>query len=347
MTAPTPIEMNCPVVPSAAVVIVPLEVGTPRGALIDSTTAPPREYCGTPTCAGADAGSAKTQETTTSAVNRRARSACIEQICGARRVTPSGARSRLRRCYENMATTLVVPCFNEASRLDTDTFLSFAEATDASFVFVDDGSRDDTFAMLQRMADAHPTSITALRLERNQGKAEAVRFGMATAQEGPSEFVGFWDADLATPLSELEALLEHFKEADRLQMVAGSRVLLMGRRIDRKPIRHYTGRVFATVVSIILGLPIYDTQCGAKVFRNNKITRQLFGDAFVSRWIFDVELVARLAQAVGARDATTMASYLVEHPLMTWTDVPGGKLKLGDFAKSAVDLARIYKRYLR
>ncbi len=246
-----------------------------------------------------------------------------------------------------MATTLVVPCFNEASRLDTDTFLSFAEATDASFVFVDDGSRDDTFAVLQRMADEQPTSVKALRLERNQGKAEAVRFGMATAQEGPSEFVGFWDADLATPLSELDALLEHFEGADHLQMVVGSRVLLMGRRIDRNPIRHYAGRVFATVVSLTLGLPIYDTQCGAKVFRNNKITTQLFGDGFVSRWVFDVELIARLKHATKARDATAMASYLVEHPLTTWTDVPGGKLKLGDFAKSAVDLAQIYNRYLR
>jgi glycosyltransferase involved in cell wall biosynthesis len=246
-----------------------------------------------------------------------------------------------------MATTLVVPCFNEASRLDTDTFVSFAETTDASFVFVDDGSRDDTFAVLQRMADALPTSITALRLERNHGKAEAVRFGMATAQEGTTDFVGFWDADLATPLSELEALLEHFTGAGRLQMVVGSRILLMGRRIDRKPIRHYVGRVFATVVSLTLGLPIYDTQCGAKVFRNNEITRQLFVDPFVSRWIFDVELIARLMRAVNARDASAVASYLVEHPLMTWTDVPGGKLKLGDFAKSAVDLARIYNRYLR
>jgi len=246
-----------------------------------------------------------------------------------------------------MPTTLVVPCFNEASRLDTDAFLSFAEANEARFVFVDDGSHDKTFAVLQRMADALPRSVTALRLEPNRGKAEAVRYGMATAMEGPSEFVGFWDADLATPLTELDALLEQFAASDRIQMVVGSRVLLMGRHVDRRPIRHYAGRVFATAVSMTLGLPIYDTQCGAKVFRNNEITKRLFGDAFLSRWIFDVELIARLKGAVAATDAATMGNYLVEHPLMTWVDVPDGKLKLGDFAKSAVDLVRIYRRYLR
>ena len=90
-----------------------------------------------------------------------------------------------------------------------------------------------------------------------------------------------------------------------------------------------------------------DAFCGAKLFRNNETTRRIFDDAFVSRWIFDVELIARLKRAVNATDATTMARYLVEHPLMTWTDVPGGKLKLGDVAKSALDLARIYNRYLR
>jgi hypothetical protein len=197
------------------------------------------------------------------------------------------------------------------------------------------------------MGDVHPASITALRLDRNRGKAEAVRSGMATAQQSDSAFVGFWDADLATPLSELDRLLEHFQESDTLQMVVGSRVLLMGRRIDRNPLRHYTGRVFATVASLALGLPIYDTQCGAKVFRNNDVTRQLFDEAFVSRWVFDVELIARLERIVDARDAATMARYLVEHPLMTWTDIPGGKLKLGDVVRSAVDLARIYMRYLR
>ena len=246
-----------------------------------------------------------------------------------------------------MATTLVVPCFNEASRLDTDAFLSFAKTNDVRFVFVDDGSRDETMAVLQRMADALPDTVRALRLEPNRGKAEAVRHGMATAMEDPSEFVGFWDADLATPLAELDALLEQFEASDRIQMVVGSRVLLMGRHVDRRPIRHYAGRFFATAVSITLGLPIYDTQCGAKVFRNNEITRRLFGDTFLSRWIFDVELIARLKTAVGATDTATMAKYLVEHPLMTWTDVPDGKLKFGDFAKSATDLVRIKRRYLR
>ena len=246
----------------------------------------------------------------------------------------------------DMSTTLVIPCYNEAARLDTNAFLS-AAGDDLRFVFVDDGSGDDTFAVLQRLAERQPESITRIRLERNAGKGEAVRQGMIAAQRGASDLVGFWDADLATPLNELGGLVEHFEGSDRLQMVIGSRVLLLGRRITRHPIRHYAGRVFATAVSTALRLPIYDTQCGAKIFRNNDLTKELFADPFLSRWIFDVEVIARLKRAVKANDAEEMAEYLVEHPLMTWTDIPNGKLKLRDFARSASDLVCIYRRYLR
>ncbi len=246
-----------------------------------------------------------------------------------------------------MSATLVVPCFNEASRLDTKAFLAHAENTDVGFVFVDDGSRDGTYDVLRRMADQRPASMSALHLERNAGKAEAVRSGMRVAAERGSTFVGFWDADLATPLGELDALLSCFAGRDQLQMVMGARVLLLGRRITRRAVRHYAGRLFATAVSMALRLPVYDTQCGAKVFRNDDLTRQLFAEPFLSRWIFDVELIARLQQAVGARSPEQMATYLIEQPLTTWTDVPDGKVKMRDFVRSAVDLGKIYRHYLR
>ncbi len=246
-----------------------------------------------------------------------------------------------------MLTTLVVPCFNEATRLDAETFLSRAEPGALHFVFVDDGSQDATYDVLQTMTERAPETVTALRLEQNAGKAEAVRRGMVIAQEEPSTLVGFWDADLATPLDELPALAAHFENAEELQLVIGSRVLLMGRHIARKHLRHYVGRVFATAVSMVLALPIYDTQCGAKVFRNNDLTRQIFADPFLSRWIFDVEIIARLKRIVEAQGAPDMARYLIEHPLMAWTDVSGGTLRLTDFIRSAADLARIRSRYLR
>ena len=160
---------------------------------------------------------------------------------------------------------VVVPCYNEAARLQPLRFSEFlAEDQQVDFLFVNDGSRDATLSVLEALRKKHPDRIRVLDKQPNGGKAEAVRTGMlaAIALEGVA-VTGFWDADLATPLNVIPQLLTRLIEDPDLQMIFGSRVRLLGHAIHRKPIRHYLGRFFATAVSIILALPIYDTQCGA------------------------------------------------------------------------------------
>ena len=111
------------------------------------------------------------------------------------------------------------------------------------------------------------------------------------------------------------------------------------------PVRHYTGRIFATSVSLVLDLPIYDTQCGAKMFRCSETTSVLFKDPFVSRWIFDVEIVARLLQERGPEAFRGTRSVLVEFPLQEWEDVSGSKIRTTDFPKALLDLWRIRSHY--
>ena len=112
--------------------------------------------------------------------------------------------------------------------------------------------------------------IEVIRLGHNRGKAEAVRAGLRAAVAGGASIVGYFDADLATPVTELERLLAVIDEAIRSsQAVLASRVALLGHSIERKATRHYLGRLYATAASLALGVAVYDTQCGAKLFRRS------------------------------------------------------------------------------
>jgi len=233
---------------------------------------------------------------------------------------------------------ITVPCYNEASRLDAESFLTYLKKWPAHhFIFVDDGSTDQTWSVLERMQRRQPTQIQLLKLESNQGKAEAVRRGLLSSLQNSADVIGFWDADLATPLSEIEPMLACFSRA-QVEIVMGSRVKLLGRVIERRALRHYLGRCFATVTSMVLNLAVYDTQCGAKLFKVTKGLPQTLQEPFSSRWIFDVELLARFQSL--HKDA---GERIYEFPLNVWRDVAGSKLKVRDFFTAIFELFQIYR----
>ena len=241
--------------------------------------------------------------------------------------------------------TVVIPCYNEAGRFLLNTFRDYMPShRDISFVFVNDGSTDATLPMLENLRTEFPEVVTVIDKKENGGKGEAVRDGMLCALNGKAQFVGFWDADLATPLAAIHDLLQPLLANPEVQMVFGSRVKLMGREVERKAIRHYLGRIFATTVSILLRLPIYDTQCGAKLFRSTPEILKLFSAPFSSRWVFDVELLARFIYGREGRiDSVRQAIY--EFPLYVWRDIGGSKVRPRDFFRAFLDVARIGRRY--
>ena len=240
---------------------------------------------------------------------------------------------------------IVVPCYNEAQRLPVARFQEFLDRSDIQLVFVDDGSGDNTFQVLENLRDSRPDRVTVLQLKTNQGKAEAVRRGINFALEHQVEYTGYWDADLATPLDAIPRFLAIFDQRPGLDMVFGSRVKLLGRNVSRRAVRHYLGRIFATVVSVMLRMPIYDTQCGAKIFRVRPETPYLFADPFLARWVFDVEILARYIRKLGSADLA--AGRIYEYPLEEWEDVAASKVRGGDFLIALRDIARIYWTYLR
>lgn len=238
---------------------------------------------------------------------------------------------------------LVIPCYNEEQRLPVDELSAFSlPGIRVELLLVNDGSRDGTLRLLQSLAAKDPQRFSVLDLERNSGKAEAVRRGVVAAMERKPDLVGFWDADLATPLSELPGFLDVFAARPEIEMVFAARVRLLGRSISRNPRRHYVGRVGATLISSSLGLAVYDTQCGAKVFRVNDSLREIFSRPFLSRWIFDVEIIARLVRQRG-RDAAARAIY--ELPIQSWHDVKGSKVRSTDFLRALKDLWKIHRAY--
>jgi glycosyltransferase involved in cell wall biosynthesis len=218
---------------------------------------------------------------------------------------------------------------------------------DTRLLFVDDCSVDDTQKELRALESELGPQVGVLSLPQNMGKAEAVRAGMLAALADGPRYAGFWDADLSTPLQAISEFRSILEERPEVVLVLGSRVRLLGRSIRRSPLRHYAGRVFATAASMALRLPVYDTQCGAKLFRAGPTVNDLFRDPFLSRWAFDVEVIARLLRNKQRLSSQERMAQFYEMPLTTWEDVPGSKVRVMDFPRSILDLLRIHWRYFR
>jgi glycosyltransferase involved in cell wall biosynthesis len=230
-----------------------------------------------------------------------------------------------------MKCTLVIPCYNEAKRLDTSKFTHILDSEHISLLFVDDGSTDETLTLLDEFAAERDERVSVLALDSNQGKAEAVRQGLLEALEGDADIVGFIDADMATPAEEVVRLVDVTSKSEA-DVVIGSRIRHLGTEIDRNLTRHILGRAFATAASLALETDVYDTQCGAKFFRRSTALHAALDEEFHSRWAFDVEFLGRLI-AEGA--------HIVEEPLRKWIDVPGSKITLRSMIKAGADLLQI------
>ncbi len=242
-------------------------------------------------------------------------------------------------------TCITIPCYNETKRLPFSEFVQdLSRSRWMNLCFVDDGSTDNTLELLAEIKTLFPDRVLIVPLAQNGGKAEAVRVGILNSLQTYSpEFVGFLDADLATPFFEIERFLEIAGRFTAIKMFSGCRFGRLGVNIERLWWRHYLGRIFATAASIVLSLSVYDTQCGAKVFRSEEAA-YLFSEPFSSRWFFDVEIFARMIRRYGKNQA---AKEIMEIPLETWKEREGSKVKLQSYLFAFLDLLKIYILYRR
>jgi len=241
-----------------------------------------------------------------------------------------------------MKVVIIIPCYNEADRLDTNKFIDYlSQNTHLHFIFVDDGSTDNTSKIINQLISKYNPLVSLLTNETNKGKAESVRLGVIESYKMNPDYIGFLDADLAAPIEEIDNLLKIVKKDKTKEVVFASRIQLIGSEIKRNYFRHFIGRLFATCVSLLLKIRIYDTQCGAKMF-SRKICNDIFSEQFVSPWLFDVELFARLLNIYGMEKTIHMSC---EHPVSKWRDIDGSKVKLIFFLKAPFELFNIVRHY--
>lgn len=266
-----------------------------------------------------------------------------------------------------MKTCLVIPCYNEASRIQSAAFTSALESDlGLQYIFVNDGSKDQTLAVLQEYRDSLnedlKSRVSIISYKDNKGKSNAVLTGLNSAysainntadlmeNEGlvrigfegvQADYVGFWDADLATPLSEIQWFYQFSSNmSTKPLLMIGSRVARLGANIERTLFRHYSGRLFATLISQGLGWKVHDTQCGAKLM-DPSIIPICFNQPFKTAWLFDVEMLLRLQIHFG-KAAENM---VLEVPIRTWKDIKGSKIGWGDFIKVPYQIWNVFNTY--
>jgi glycosyltransferase involved in cell wall biosynthesis len=240
-----------------------------------------------------------------------------------------------------MKTGIIIPCYNEAERLDTLAFVNFIlSEEDYHLCFVNDGSKDNTLEVLENIQRECPNQVSVIDVKNNKGKAEAVRAGARYLyNQNEVEFIGFIDADLSTDFRDFKKLVQSLKDDSMLELVYGSR--RKGGEIKRNFFRELLSNAIKSIIYLILGLPIEDTQCGAKVFRRS-IIPVAYDKSFKTRWLFDVEIFIRLKHKFGKK---TIMEVTQEQALERWIHVEDSKLGLKDSLMIPYKLMTIWLVY--
>ncbi len=187
--------------------------------------------------------------------------------------------------------TIVIPAYNEAARLSRTLprILDFVEHCDVPLdvIIVNNNSVDQT----RQVAEHVTAGVEYVQVldQPMRGKGAAIRKGVLAAR---GRYVFTCDADLAMPIAELPRFFPSaVKRGEDYDIAIGSREAPGARRYNEPAYRHVMGRVFNTLVRLLVVPGIKDTQCGFKSFRRD-VARAVFSEQRINGWAFDVEVLA-------------------------------------------------------
>ena len=224
--------------------------------------------------------------------------------------------------------SLVIPAHNEESRLPTTLEQVFAflagQTYDAEVIIVENGSTDRTLEIAQGFVSLH-ANLTVIHSDE-RGKGLAVKKGMLAAR---GEYRFFADADLSMPLSEVNRFLP--PALSDYDIVIASRETAGAKRYNEPYRRHLSGRIFNTLIRLVVLPGLEDTQCGFKCFQAQAV-EEIFPLQTMPGWSFDVELLY-IARRKG---------YRIKEIGIPWYFNPETKVSLvRDLLRMAADLFAI------
>jgi dolichyl-phosphate beta-glucosyltransferase len=227
--------------------------------------------------------------------------------------------------------SIVIPAYNEEKRIKNSLSEACAFLNDSGMdyevVVVDDGSSDGTSRIVESMASFSP-KVRLVRYEKNKGKGHALRTGVLVTT---GDFVLVMDADLSTPMEELGKLMPYLAQGE-FDVAIGSRALALSDIIRKQPWwRRGMGKMFNRIVKVLVIGDFSDTQCGFKLFRGG-VARNLFGEAKIDRFAYDVEILARAKKK----------GYGIQEVPIRWINSPESRVDpLKDSLRMLIDLVRI------
>jgi len=230
--------------------------------------------------------------------------------------------------------SVVIPAFNEAARIGPylaaiRDYLDSTYPHETEVLVVDDGSRDGTANLVERIADGWP-ALRLIRHELNRGKGAAIRTGVLAAC---GRRILFADADGATPIEEERRLA--IALANGAAVAAASRYLPdVGVSRERNLRRGTAGVVFRWLAKRLVGVGVQDTQCGFKMFEADA-AKTLFEASSETGYLLDLEVLA-LAKRFG---------FPVAEVAVNWSEKPGSKVRIvRDSVRMFAGLWRLRRR---